>query len=176
MKALPSIFRIVALLTLASPLYAAEAATPGLAGSWRIDAARSTDLSPWNSCALVITVHDTQVTIERKLAWGRREFADRIAIDTSKAENVIPIDWWADNRHLGAYIGADHIRHVRAEWLDHGRILRLSTNLVLEAQQGPREVNVLSDYKVSASGAQLTLTELRSTRNRPVVYVFTRTP
>jgi hypothetical protein len=39
-----------------------------------------------------------------------------------------------------------------------------------------RPVNILSDYKVSTNGAQLTLTELRSTRNRPVVYVFNRAP
>jgi hypothetical protein len=45
---------------------------------------------------------------------------------------------------------------------------------VLDTQQGPRDVNILSDYKVSANGAQLTLTMLRSTRNRPVVYVFER--
>jgi hypothetical protein len=37
-------------------------------------------------------------------------------------------------------------------------------------------VNILSDYKLSANGAVLTLTELRSTRNRPIVYVFTRVP
>ena len=114
------------------------------------------------------------LTIERKLAWGRREFVDRLVLDTAKTENVLPIDWWADNRHLGAYIGRDHTRRVRHAWLDEGRILRLTTDLVLDAQQGPRSVNILSDYKVSANGAELTLTELRSTRNRPVVYVFKR--
>lgn len=153
-----------------------HAAESPLAGTWRIDLAPSTELSPWKSFDLVIAVHGTAVTIERKLAWGRREFVDRADFDTAKPENVLPIDWWADNRHLGAYIGSDHTRKVHATWLDAGRILRLSTDLVLDAQQGPRAVNILTDYKVSASGAQLTLTELRSTRNRPVVYVFTRLP
>ena len=81
---------------------------------------------------------------------------------------------WPDNRHIGAYIGGDKTKRVRAEWLDDRRILRLSTDLVLDTQQGSREVNILSDYKVSAQGSELILTELRSTRNRPTVYVFTR--
>jgi hypothetical protein len=81
---------------------------------------------------------------------------------------------WPDNRHLGAYIGGDKTKHVHAAWLDAGRILRLSTDLVLATSQGDRAVNILSNYQVSASGTQLTLTELRSTRNRPVVYVFNR--
>jgi len=68
-------------------------------------------------------------------------------------------------------VEGDRAQGVR---LDDGRILRLSTDLVLETQQGPRSVNILSDYKVSASGTQLTLTELRSTRNQPVVYIFNR--
>jgi hypothetical protein len=79
-----------------------------------------------------------------------------------------------DNRHLGAYVGDDKTKRLRATLLDDGRILRVSADLTLETQQGPRAVNILSDYKVSANGAQLTVTELRSTRNRPVVYVFTR--
>jgi hypothetical protein len=161
---------------LALPLGAnwACAAEALLAGTWHIDPARSTELSPWKSFDLVIAIRGTTVTLERKLAWGRREFSDKIEFDTAKAETVLPIDWWADNRHLGAYIGSDHTRKIHATWLEAGRILRLSTDLVLDTQQGPHPVNILTDYKVSASGAQLTLTEIRSTRNRPVVYVFTR--
>jgi hypothetical protein len=147
-----------------------------LIGQWRIDLARSTELSPWKNFDLSIAVHGSAVTIERKLAWGRRTFVDAIEFDTSKKENVVPIEWWADNRHLGAYIGDDKNRRIHAEWLDNRRILRLSTDLNLETQQGVRPVNILSDYKVSTNGAQLTLTELRSTRNRPVVYVFNRAP
>lgn len=145
-----------------------------LAGTWKLDPARSTELSPWKSFDLTIAIAGERVTLTRKLAWGRRDFTDRLELDTAKAENTAAIDWWADNRHLGAYIGSDHVRRVKTQWLDERRLLRLSTDLVLDAQQGPRAVNILTDYKVSASGAVLTLTELRSTRNRPVVYTFTR--
>lgn len=150
--------------------------TATLAGTWHFDPTRSTELSPWKNYELVITVRDSVVSFDRKLAWGRREYADRMVLDLSKPESVVPIDYWPDNRHLGAYIGDQKTKTVRAAWLDGARILRLSSDLVLETQQGPRAVNILSDYKVSANGALLTLTELRSTRNRPIVYVFTRQP
>lgn len=158
------------LLLTALPL----AAGHPLAGTWRFDASRSTELSPWRDYELAITVGaDDRVTIARRLAWGRRDFNDRMTVDPAAAVTV-PVALWPDNRHLGAYIGGDHTKRVRAEWLDQGRILRLSTDLVLSTQQGSRAVNILSDYKLSADGATLVLTELRSTRHRPVVHVFTR--
>ena len=163
---------VLGLPLLLAPTLAADPSP--LAGTWKFDAAHSTELSPWKSYELTIVVSGSQVTIERKLAWGRRDYTDRLALDLMKPETTVPIDYWPDNRHLGAYVGDNKTKCVRATWLDDGRILRLSSDLVLETQQGPRAVNILSDYKVSANGALLTLTELRSTRNRPVVYVFTR--
>ena len=151
----------------------ASAAEHSLAGSWRIDLARSTELSPWKDYELAITTDGTRATIQRRLAWGRREFTDAMTVDPAQVATV-PVAMWPDNRHLGAYIGGDRTKRVRAEWIDAGRVLRLSTELVLDTQQGARQVNILSDYKVTANGAQLILTELRSTRNRPVVYIFTR--
>lgn len=148
----------------------------GLAGTWRFDRARSTELSPWQDYTLTLSLEGDRVTFARQLGAGRRGFADKMTVDTSRPDNVVPVAMWPDNRHLGAYIGGDRTKRVRAAWLDGGRILRLSTDLVLSTSQGDRAVNILSDYKVSANGAVLTLTELRSTRNRPVVYVFNRVP
>lgn len=150
------------------------ATTPtGLAGIWRFDPTRSTELSPWRDYELTITVEGDRATIARRLAWGRRAFSDRLTVDPA-APATVPVAFWPDNRHLGAYIGGDRTKRVRAEWLDQGRILRLFTELTLSTQQGDRAVNVLSDYKLSADGSTLVLTEIRSTRNRPVVHVFTR--
>ena len=154
-----------------SPL--AAVASP-IAGHWRFVPERSTDLSPWRTYDLTITVAGNQVTLLRELAAGRRTFSDTTRLDTSLPVNVVPASYWPDNRHLGAYMGGDKTRRIRTEWIDGGRLLRLSTDVTLATQQGDRQVNILSDYKVSANGAQLTLTELRSTRNRPVVYVFRR--
>ncbi len=161
----------LSLLLLTAPF--AAAGSP-LAGTWRFDPARSTELSPWQSYELTLDVAGDVVTISRQLGSGRRGFNDTMVLNTAATDNVMAVELWPDNRHLGAYIGGDRTKHVRAEWLDGGRILRLSTNLVLSTQQGDRPINILSDYKVSANGAVLTLIELRSTRNRPVVYVFNR--
>ena len=150
------------------------AADSPLAGTWRFDAAHSTELSPWQDYVLTLTVEGDRVTFQRRLGSGRRGFTDTMTLDTSRPFTVVPVPMWPDNRHLGAYIGGDKTKRVRAEWLDAGRILHLSTDLVLSTQQGDRTVNILSNYQVSASGTRLTLTELRSTRNRPIVYVFTR--
>lgn len=150
------------------------AAASPIAGHWRFVAERSTDLSPWRTYDLTITVEGNEVTLVRALAAGRRTFSDTTRLDTSLPVNVVPASYWPDNRHLGAYMGGDKTRRIRTEWIDGGRLLRLSTDVTLATQQGDRQVNILSDYKVSANGAQLTLTELRSTRNRPVVYVFRR--
>jgi hypothetical protein len=157
-------------------LLGAAPSAPGnsLAGTWRIDPAKSTELSPWKTFDLVVTVDGPRLTLTRKLAWGRREVQDLTTLDLSKPVSDMPITWWPDNRHLGAYIGHDKTKHVRAEWLDGGRLLRTSADLVLSTQQGDRAINILTDYKVSESGTQLTLIELRSTRNRPIVYIFTR--
>lgn len=158
-------------LLAAAPLGAADSL---LAGTWQFDRARSSELTPWQDYTLTLSVEGPRVNFQRQLGAGRRGFSDGMTVDTTKPDNVVPVAMWPDNRHLGAYVGGDRTKHVRAEWLDQGRILRLSTDLTLSTQQGDRAVNILSDYKVSANGAVLTLTELRSTRNRPVVYVFNR--
>ena len=157
-----------------STLQSAENSSSQLAGQWRIDRSRSTELSPWKGYDLTVSIVGDTVTLHRQLGWGRRVFSDTFKIDTSRTENVVPVEMWPENRHIGAYIGGDKTKRVRADWLDDRRILRLSTDLVLDTQQGSREVNILSDYKVSAKGSELILTELRSTRNRPIVYVFNR--
>ncbi len=164
---------VLALLALLASTARLPAADHLLAGSWKIDLTRSTELSPWKDYDLTIAVDGPTITLQRRLAWGRREFKDAMSFRTDRPEKV-PVEMWPDNRHLGAYIGGDRTKTVRAEWLDDQKVLRVQSDLVLDTQQGPRAVNILSNYKVSASGTLLTLTELRSTRNRPIVYVFTR--
>lgn len=176
MSVSPSFIRVLLGAVFAAGLFSrlAAADSSALAGHWRFDPARSTELSPWKDYDLTIAVDGDRVTLHRRLAWGRRAFSDTMTFAVSAAVNVVPMALWPDNRHLGAYLGGDRTARVHAAWLDAGRILRLSTDLVLSTQQGDRAVNILSDYKVTANGALLTLTELRSTRNRPIGYVFTR--
>ncbi|MDP2136764.1 MAG: hypothetical protein Q8J74_02820 [Candidatus Didemnitutus sp.] len=170
----PSLRLLFLLLLLFAPLSSRADPAPTLAGTWKINPALSSDLTPWRDLTVTLSHSGDTVTLHRAFSSGRRQFDETITLDLSLELNLVPVAWWPDNRHLGAYAGGDKTKRIRATWLDQGRILRLSTDLTLSTQQGLREVNILSDYKVSANGAQLTLTELRSTRNRPVVYVFTR--
>lgn len=145
-----------------------------MAGTWRMDPAASVDLAAWQTMDLTVDVQGSQVTLTRHLAAGRRTYDDVTKLDLTKPVNVVPMPWWSANRHLGAYSGGDHTKKVRAEVLDGGRILRTSADFVLDTQQGSHAVNVITDYRLSASGTQLTVIELRSTRNQPLVYVFKR--
>jgi len=145
-----------------------------LAGQWRLLPDRSTDLSGWKVLDLTIALEGDVVTLHRQFAAGRRMFEDVTPVDLTKTDNIVPVSLWPDNRHIGAYIGGDKTKRVRGEWLDDGRVLRLNTDLVLATQQGERKVNILGNYTVSTNGDVLTLIELRSTRTRPVTYVFQR--
>jgi len=145
-----------------------------LAGVWRYDAEHSTPLSAWGTIKLVIKVDGPRVTLTREYSAGRRTFSEVTPIDLGKTINVIPVEWWPDNRHIGAYVGGDRTKKVKLRVLNDGRMLRTGADITLATQQGETAVSILSEYRVSPSGQQLTLIELRSTRNDPIVYVFKR--
>jgi hypothetical protein len=153
---------------------AADAGSPQFAGTWRLVPERSTDLSPWKTFDMTISVDGPRITIRNKLASGNRAIDTLEVLDLSREISLVPIPWWTDNRHIGAYIGGDRAAHDHASWLDESRILRTDANLVLDSQQGPHPVNILTDYKLSPSGSRLTMVQLRSTRDIPIVYVFSR--
>lgn len=166
--------RFLSLLAALALVATANAVSSPLAGTWQLDPARSTEFSPWRELTLVIAIEGDRVDLRREFRNGRRSFTETLALDVAADVNVVPVSWWPDNRHLGAYIAGDKTKRIRATWLDDRRILRLSADLTVSTSQGDRALNILSDYKVSVNGSVLTLTELRSTRNQPVVYTFTR--
>jgi hypothetical protein len=81
---------------------------------------------------------------------------------------------WPDNRHLGAYIAGDHRKTVASRWEDDGRTLITESTLTVSTQQGERPIRIYTEYRLSPGGDRLDVLELRSTRPRPVHYVFTR--
>lgn len=155
------------------------AAAPASAGSrldgrWQLVPARSSALNFWKTFQIAIATEGNQVVLTRTLAYGDRAAREVFELDVTKPDNRVPLEWWADNRYMGLYIGGDGAKHVRATWIDDGRTLRLDSTFVVTTQQGERTVNILSDYKVSLAGDELTLIELRSSRLQPFVYVFKR--
>ena len=150
------------------------ASSAAFAGTWRFDPARSTNLAAWRSFELRIELSPTDVRFERRLGWGRRTHEETMRLPLDGRRTAIAVPYWSDNRHIGAYIGGDGHKHAQLRVLDNGRVLRIESDLILEVQQGERAINILSDYHLSPDGRTLTLMELRSSRSRPITYVFTR--
>lgn len=147
-----------------------------LAGTWALDVARSTPIRPWDQLTLTLAATGDTVVITRHLAWGAdRKVDDTTTVKTDgKTVTANPVGYWLDTWYTNVYIGGDHRKHVTGEWLDGGRVLKVETNLQLEAQQGDHPVHVYDEYRLSADGRTLKLYELRSTRDEPMAYVFTR--
>ena len=174
---LPPSWCVVVVLALGAGR-ALPAAQPGagLAGAWTLDVARSTPIRPWDRLTLNFTVTGDTVTITRHLAWGAdRKVDDQTTVRTDgRTVTPNPVGYWLDTWYTNVYIGGDHRKQVTGEWLEGGRILKLETRLQLEAQQGDHPVHLYDEYRLSADGRTLRLFELRSTRDEPLVYVFTR--
>ena len=164
----------------AAGLLAAHGAPPSgsalLAGKWKLDLAKSTNLGAWTKFGLEISVDGPRITIVRSVSAEDRAYTQTSALDLSKPESIVPINWWIDNRNIGAYIGGDKTAKVHARLEEGGRVLHTDSDLTLSSQQGNHDVNVIADYHVSPNGQRLTILEIRSTRDLPVVYVFERAP
>lgn len=163
---------VAALLTLA----AGAAETSRLAGLWTIDRARSTAIKPWERAELTIAVAGDAVEIVRRLQWGPdRKVADTTrAVADGRTVTANPVEHWLDTWYTNVYIGGDKQKQVTAAWLDGGRVLKLETNLMLEAQQGDHPVHIYDEFRLSPDGRTLTQFQLRSTRDQALVYVYNR--
>jgi hypothetical protein len=172
-------FRLLSLaclmLSAALSLHAADGASK-LAGTWSLDVARSTPIRPWDHLTVTIAVNGDTTVVTRNLAWGAdRKASDVTTVKTDgKTVTASPVAYWLDTWYTNVYIGGDHQKHVTGEWLDGGRVLKLETNLFIEAQQGDHAVHLYDEYRLSADGKTLKLYELRSTRDEALVYYFTR--
>lgn len=147
-----------------------------LAGDWKLDLAASSSIKPWDSETLRIAVNGTSVDIKRAITWGQeRHAADRTtAVTDGTTVTSNPVTYWLDTWYNNVYIGGDHTKKVRASWLDHGRVLKVETSLTLEAQQGDVPVHIYEEYRLSPDGKTLKVFQLRSTRDQPLTFVFTR--
>jgi len=158
------------------PLVLAADESPRLAGQWRIDPSRSSSIKPWEKCELEFTVAGDAVTIVRRLQWGPdRKVADTTrAIADGRTVTANPVQYWLDTWYNNVYIGGDRQKQVTAAWLDGGRVLKLESRLILEAQQGDYPVQVHDEYRLSPDGRTLTQFVLRSTRDQALTYVYQR--
>ena len=152
------------------------AESSSLAGRWKLDKDRSSSLERWAGEELVIKIDTPVVKIDRTLILGEsRHVSDTTSLKTdNRTATIIPVAYWFDTWYNNTYIGGDHKKTVRGAWLENGRILKVETSLLLDAQQGDIPVHIYDEYRLSADGRTLRLFELRSTRDQPLTYVFTR--
>lgn len=170
---LPTWFLLGSLLTCL--VANASAALPSaLAGHWTLDPSRSSAVDPFRTIRLDVSVSGDRVSITRTMDGGSRTTADTLTLDLGQTEVTEPMVMWVDNRHIGAWVGEDRDRTVRAELLDAGETLRVESTFKLETSQGTTPVRVTTEYRLSPDGKRLTVLELRSTRNRPLHYTFDR--
>jgi hypothetical protein len=144
-----------------------------LNGVWKIDRAASTAIDPWSSIQLEIEVDDREIVINRTVSTGRRRSSQFYNLIIGEL-TMTDVDWWTGNRHIGAYMGGDGKERMIARWLDDGRTLRVESGLTLKTSQGETKVRNYYEYRLSSDGNELTVIELRSSRNRPIVHVFNR--
>jgi hypothetical protein len=145
-------------------------------GRWKLDPARSSSVRPWVNIALEITPKGKTVELKRTLFWTIAKQGTELLVvqpdDHTVTDN--PAKYWFDSAYNNAYIGGDHQQHIKAGWLDGGRILRLEITLSLEMQQGDYPVHIYREYRLSADHNTLKVYELRSTRDQALTFTYTR--
>ena len=146
------------------------------AGTWVLDHDLSTAIDPWRNLSVEMAMDGDAVVLQRK--WrGSREggaFSDSVRLVPGTTVQSAPMLQWADERHLGAYIAGDRTKTVASHWADDGQTLITESTLTLSIQQGEQPIRIYTEYRLAPDGDRLDVLELRSTRPRPIHYVFTR--
>jgi hypothetical protein len=156
----------------AGAFLAASHAESDFDGQWKIDLTKSSALDPWDTMSLTIEVDGDDVSIVRKFGGDKRNAQESMTLDLTQASQVVEVEGWWDNRHIGAYLGGNKQQTVAAKWLDDGRTLQLDIEMILETAQGDTPVRVLREMRLSRNGQTMHVLQLRSSRNLPIVRVF----
>jgi hypothetical protein len=141
-------------------------------GHWKFDPEMSTALDPWSTMSITIAAQGDAVSSVRKFGGDKRNASEAMILDMTLPTQVVEVEGWWDNRHIGAYLGGDKQQTVEAKWLDEGRTLQLNINMILETAQGESQVRVLREMRLSRDGQTLRVLQIRSSRNLPIVRVF----
>lgn len=162
--------RLLTFLLLAA-LAAVAHANPGFNGRWRLDPAASSALDGWTKADLVLTVDGPRVAILHDMTWRSTRFAATNTFDTTAPVELKDF-FRIEQRHMAVYPAKDGVTRATAAWIDGGRTLRTEAFTPVEVSQGIVTMRLTSEYRLSELGDTLTLIELHSSRNRPLVYVF----
>ena len=153
----------------------------GFNGRWRMDTARSTALDGWTAADVVITTERGRITFRYDMTWhATKVTATNVVtaanvIDTPQSSGVTNF-FRIDQRHMAVYARPGEVTAVTATWLDSGRTLRVEAQVPVEISQGNTTLRLYQEYRLLEGGNELVLIELHSTRDRPLVYHFTKVP
>ena len=164
----------VVALCLFLPL-AALAADPGFAGRWRLDPARSTAFDGWTTADLVIGLDGSKVVLRHDMTWHATKVTATNVVDTAAPADLANF-FRFDQRHMAVYARPTQTTHVTAAWIDAGRTLRVEAQVPLEISQGNTTMRLYDEYRLLEGGQTLLLIELHNSRNRPLIYQFTKVP
>ncbi|MFC2085800.1 hypothetical protein ACFLRO_01165 [Bacteroidota bacterium] len=150
---------------------------PDLSGVWVVDKERSSNLEPWRSIDLRISVSDDEVSIGRFFSAGRETRHDSVSFPVDGTQIELPMEGsakWLEQPHLGVFIDGKTPQQIRANWETPGHALSVQRLVTLETSQGSATVEILCQYSLSEDGSELTVVEERSSRPNPLTYVYTR--
>jgi hypothetical protein len=150
----------------------------GLAGKWMMERERSTNIDPWRELIYDIREEGDRITVIKTLRAGRYIQKDSLTVvpDDQERETSLRSGKWIERVHMGARVGLESTRFVRARWEEDGRVLYFESRVTLETSQGDTPVIIESRFHLSPDGSSMALTEVRSTRTsgNPLVYDFSR--
>jgi hypothetical protein len=150
---------------------AALASDSDFNGRWRLDAERSSALDGWTAMDLSIEVDGSKVAIGHDMRWRSTRVTGTNLVDTAKPVELSNY-FRVDQRHMAVYAPKKSVTPVKAGWLDEERTLRVEAVIPVEVSQGDATIRLYSEYRLGEGGETLTLIELHSTRNRPLIYTF----
>ena len=151
---------------------AAAHANPAFNGRWRLDLAASTALDGWHKADLVVTVDGPKVTILHDMLWRTTSRVQAANTFDTTAPVELRDFFRIEQRHMAVYPTKGGVTKATAAWIDGGRTLRTEAFTSVEVSQGDVLMRITAEYRLSELGDTLTLIELHSSRNRPLVYVF----
>jgi hypothetical protein len=167
MKALPFKFLMLSLVV---PVTVAVA-NPDFNGRWRLDVERSSALDGWTAMDLVLKVDGANVSIEHDMRWRTSRVVETNVVNTKERVEISNF-FRVDQRHMAVYAPKKSATPVRASWLDRNKTLRVEATVPVEVSQGDAKIRIYCEYRLGVGGETLTLMELHSTRNNPLVYRF----
>ena len=148
-------------------------ANPALEGRWRLDPAASTALDGWHKMDLAVALDGTKVAIAHTMQW-RTTIHEAVNVFDTSAPVELKDFFRVEQRHMAVYPAKHGVTKATAGWIDAGRTLRTEALTPVEVSQGDVLMRITTEYRVSETGDRLTVIELHSSRNRPLVYVFNK--